>query len=178
MIEIGVDIGGTFTDLVLLRGHNRIFKTKVPTTPADPIVGVRQGIEKILAVAGAKPGDVTCVIHGSTVAINALLQRKGSLMGVLMTDGFEDTLEIGRQKRSRMYELALEPETPVFLAPRRRRFGIPGRLPPTARRSRRSTKPPCGAPPASWSSATPSPRSPSVIYFRSAIRPTNSARAT
>lgn len=128
MIEIGVDIGGTFTDVVLLQDQRRIHQTKVPTTPADPIGGVKHGVEKILAVAQVKPGEITRFIHGSTVAINALLQRKGSLTGVLMTDGFEDTLEIGRQKRSRMYELALEPETPVFLAPRRRRFGIRGRI--------------------------------------------------
>lgn len=128
MIEIGVDIGGTFTDVVMLRHPHRLHHTKVPTTPADPIEGVKYGVEKILAVAGAGPGEITRFIHGSTVAINALLQRKGSCTGVLMTAGFEDTLEIGRQKRSRMYELALEPETPVFVAPRRRRFGIPGRV--------------------------------------------------
>jgi N-methylhydantoinase A len=128
MIEIGVDIGGTFTDVVLLRDHARLHHTKVPTTPADPIGGVTQGVEKILAATGAKPGEVARFTHGSTVAINALLQKKGSCTGVLMTEGFEDTLEIGRQKRSRMYDLALEPETPAFLAPRRRRFGIPGRI--------------------------------------------------
>ena len=128
MIEIGVDIGGTFTDVVLLRDQRRLAHTKVPTTPADPIAGVKHGVEKILAVSGTNPGEVARFIHGSTVAINALLQRKGSRIGVLMTEGFEDTLEIGRQKRSRMYDLALEPETPVFLAPRRRRFGVPGRI--------------------------------------------------
>ena len=128
MIEIGVDIGGTFTDVVLLQGQHDVVRTKVPTTPADPIKGVRHGVEKILNLAQVQPKDVARFIHGSTVAINALLQRKGSVTGVLMTDGFEDTLEIGRQKRSRMYDLALEPETPVFLAPRRRRFGIPGRM--------------------------------------------------
>jgi N-methylhydantoinase A len=127
VIEIGVDIGGTFTDVILLRPHS-LDHTKVPTTPADPIEGVKYGVGKILAKAGIKPQEVKRFVHGSTVAINALLQRRGSCTGVLTTAGFEDTLEIGRQKRSRMYDLALEPETPVFIAPRRRRLGIPGRI--------------------------------------------------
>jgi len=59
------------------------------------------------------------LVHGSTVAINALIQQKGAVTGLLTTDGFEDTLEIGRHKRSRLYELLLQPETPAFLAPRR-----------------------------------------------------------
>ena len=82
----------------------------------------------MLAALDLKPGDVVRFVHGSTVAINALIQRKGAVTGLLATDGFEDTLEIGRHKRSRMYDLFLEPETPSFLAPRRRRFGIPERV--------------------------------------------------
>ena len=126
VIEIGVDIGGTFTDVVLLRDQQLVTQTKVPTTPADPILGVQHGVQRVLDAAGMRPAEVDRFVHGSTVAINALLQRKGAVTGVLATEGFEDTLEIGRQKRSRMYELMLEPETPTFLGsasspPRHRR---------------------------------------------------------
>jgi N-methylhydantoinase A len=126
--EIGVDIGGTFTDVVLLQDHRRLTHTKVPSTPRDPIRGVVHGIEQVLAMARLSPAQVTRVAHGSTVAINALLERNGARLGILMTSGFEDTLEIGRQKRSRMYDVMLRPETPVFLAPRHRRLGVTERI--------------------------------------------------
>jgi N-methylhydantoinase A len=128
VIEIGIDIGGTFTDVVLLRNQSSVVHTKVPSTPRDLVAGVRQGVEKILASASASPADVTRLVHGSTVATNAFLERKGSLTGVLMTKGFEDTLEIGRTQRARMYDLLLEPVAPGFLARRRHRFGITERV--------------------------------------------------
>jgi N-methylhydantoinase A len=128
MIEIGVDIGGTFTDVVLLRDGAIAHYTKVPSTPSDPIEGVRNGVDRALQAANVKPAEVDRFVHGSTVAINALIQKKGAVTGLLATDGFADTLEIGRHKRSRMYELFLEPETPAFLAPRRRRRGIAERI--------------------------------------------------
>jgi N-methylhydantoinase A len=128
MVDIGVDIGGTFTDVVLLRGTSSLVHTKVPSTPGDLVDGVRSGIEKILALAGTSPTDVRRLVHGSTVATNAFVERKGAPTGVLMTRGFEDTLEIGRTQRSNMYDLMLEPVAPGFLAPRRRRFGIGERV--------------------------------------------------
>ncbi len=128
--EIGVDIGGTFTDVVLLRDLSELHRTKVPSTPGDPVAGVMTGVDEILRIADGRPQDVTRFVHGSTVAINALLERKGAKTGILMTRGFEDTLEIGRQKRLRMYDLYVEAETPVFLAPRRRRFGVTERVGP------------------------------------------------
>jgi N-methylhydantoinase A len=128
VIEIGVDIGGTFTDVVLVRDGSIAHYTKVASTPADPIEGVRNGVERILAASELKHAEIDRFVHGSTVAINALIQRKGAVTGLLATDGFEDTLEIGRHKRSRLYELFLKPETPSFLAPRRRRRGIPERV--------------------------------------------------
>jgi N-methylhydantoinase A len=128
VIEIGVDIGGTFTDVVLVRDGRIAHFTKVPTTSSDPIGGVRAGVERALTAMKIEPSEVDRFVHGSTVAINALIQKKGAVTGLLATQGFEDTLEIGRHKRSRMYELFLEPETPAFLAPRRRRRGIPERV--------------------------------------------------
>jgi N-methylhydantoinase A len=128
VIEIGVDIGGTFTDVVLLRDGKIAHFTKVPTTSSDPITGVRDGVDRVLAAIKIEASQVDRFVHGSTVAINALIQKKGAVTGLLATQGFEDTLEIGRHKRSNMYELFLKPETPAFLAPRRRRRGIPERV--------------------------------------------------
>lgn len=126
-MEIGIDIGGTFTDVVCLK-EGELFFTKVPSTPDNPIAGVREGIQKILTLARAHPEEVKRFIHGTTIATNAVLERKGAVTGLLTTEGFEDTLEIGRQKRSQMYDLFFTVETPVFLAPKRLRIGIRERL--------------------------------------------------
>jgi N-methylhydantoinase A len=128
MIEIAIDIGGTFTDVVCLHDQQRLWLAKVPTTPQDLVQGVRQGVTKVLALAGQPASAVERFIHSTTVATNAILEQKGAVTGVLMTAGFEDALEIGRQKRSNMYDLFLDAETPVFLAPRRQRLGIRERL--------------------------------------------------
>src|SRR5688500_18140083 len=96
--EIGIDIGGTFTDVVAMVDGQRLVYTKVPSTPRDLVEGVRLGTEKILQLAGRAPADVARFIHGTTVATNAVLERRGATIAVLMTDGFEDTLEMGRQK--------------------------------------------------------------------------------
>ncbi|MGH7265970.1 MAG: hydantoinase/oxoprolinase N-terminal domain-containing protein, partial [Candidatus Rokuibacteriota bacterium] len=127
-MQIGVDIGGTFTDIVLLGDDGRLVATKVPTTPKDLLQGIAAGARRVLALAGAEAAGVARFIHGTTVATNAVLERTGAVTGVLMTAGFEDVLELGRQKRSRMYDLDMDPETPTFLAPRRRRVGIRERL--------------------------------------------------
>jgi len=127
-VQIGVDIGGTFTDIVALDRAGRLALTKVPSTPKDLLDGIGAAVTKVLALAGGKPGDVERFIHGTTIATNAILEQKGAVTAVLTTDGFEDVLELGRMKRSRMYDLAMDPETPTFLAPRRRRVGIRERL--------------------------------------------------
>jgi N-methylhydantoinase A/oxoprolinase/acetone carboxylase beta subunit len=127
-MQIGVDIGGTFTDIVLLGEDGRLLATKVPTTPKDLLQGIADAARRVLALAGAGAGAVERFVHGTTVATNAVLEQKGAVTGVLMTAGFEDVLELGRQKRSRMYDLDMDPETPTFLAPRRRRVGIRERL--------------------------------------------------
>src|SRR5581483_5538048 len=92
------------------------------------IEGVREAVTRALAALDLKPAEIGRFVYGSTVAINALIQHKGAVTGLLTTQGFEDVLEIGRHKRSHLYNLMLEPETPVFLAPRRRRRGIPERV--------------------------------------------------
>ncbi|HYB41760.1 MAG TPA: hydantoinase/oxoprolinase family protein [Candidatus Methylomirabilis sp.] len=127
-MQIGVDIGGTFTDIVALDGEGRLSLTKVPTTPKDLLEGVGTAMRRVLTLAGAPASAVDRFIHGTTVATNAVLERKGAVTAVLSTEGFEDVLELGRQKRSRMYDLDMDPETPTFVAPRRRRLGIRERL--------------------------------------------------
>jgi N-methylhydantoinase A/oxoprolinase/acetone carboxylase beta subunit len=127
-VQIGVDIGGTFTDIVALDDKGRLSLTKVPSTPKDLLEGIAAAVTRVLALAGAQPADVERFIHGTTVATNAILEQKGAVTAILTTEGFEDVLELGRMKRSRMYDLGMDPEVPTFLAPRRRRLGIPERL--------------------------------------------------
>jgi N-methylhydantoinase A/oxoprolinase/acetone carboxylase beta subunit len=126
-MHIAIDIGGTFTDVIGWR-DGRLYATKVPSSRRDPIGSIRRGIEEACALAGVTPHAVTRFVHGTTVATNAVLQENGARIGLLATDGFEDVLEIGRQKRSRMYDLMAPAETPGFLAPKRRRLGIPERV--------------------------------------------------
>jgi len=127
-VQIGVDIGGTFTDIVALDLAGRLSLTKVPSTPKDLLEGIAAAVTRVLSLAGARPAEVERFIHGTTVATNAILEQKGAVTAVLTTEGFEDVLELGRMKRSRMYDLGMDPEVPTFLAPRRRRLGIPERL--------------------------------------------------
>ena len=129
MILIAVDIGGTFTDVVAVDGATGAYHTaKVPTTPASLIDGVRTGTKTALGLADAPAAEVARFVHGTTIGTNAVLERRGAVTAVLATEGFEDALEIGRLKRTRMYDLFMDAETPVFLAPRRRRLGIPERI--------------------------------------------------
>jgi N-methylhydantoinase A/oxoprolinase/acetone carboxylase beta subunit len=100
----------------------------VPSNKADPVAAVEAGLAAIVAMTGIDRTAVNRFVHGTTVATNAVLTARGARLGLLATAGFEDVLEIGRQKRSRMYDLFLPPETPVFLAPRRRRVGIAERI--------------------------------------------------
>jgi len=126
--EIGIDIGGTFTDVVCrwTDGSSRI--TKLPTTRDDPARAVRQALTLACDEWGVQPQHVVRFAHGTTVATNAVLERKGARVGLITTEGFRDVLEIGRQMRHQMYDLVLRPETPVFLAPRRFRKEVRERL--------------------------------------------------
>ena len=127
MLEIGIDIGGTFTDVVCLVDSGDLFTVKTPSTP-DVVGGVIAGVDAVLERAGRDRGEAAVHVHGTTVATNAILEGAGAVTALLTTAGHEDALEIGRQKRSRMYDLFLDPETPGFLAPRRRRIGITERV--------------------------------------------------
>lgn len=127
-IEVGVDIGGTFTDLVCREPGVPDRILKVPSTPGDPARAVIDGIAQLGERFGIAPAQLTRVVHGTTVATNAVLERKGARTGLITTEGFRDVLEIGRQMRTALYDLSLEPETPVFLAPGARRAEVRERL--------------------------------------------------
>jgi N-methylhydantoinase A len=96
-LRLGVDVGGTFTDLLLLDEKNgRTYMAKVPSTPQDSSVGVLNGIEKICRTAGVDPRGITEVMHGTTVATNTVLTSSGALVGLVTTKGYRDTLQIAR----------------------------------------------------------------------------------
>lgn len=128
---VGIDVGGTFTDVVVYANNGaRMVTAKVPSTPDDPSVAFVNGLETGLKKAGSEPRDVSRIVHGSTVGINAFLQRKGAKVGIICTRGFEDTLAIGRAKRKQMYDFRLDYQTPVFLADRENTVGVSTRLDP------------------------------------------------
>jgi N-methylhydantoinase A len=125
--RLGVDIGGTFTDLVWVddvTGEVRV--GKLLTTPKDPAQAVEQGVLRLLEEAGAVPAGVRSLIHGTTLATNALIERKGARTGLLTTAGFRDALEIGREGRYDMYDLFIDPPAP--LVPRHLRLEVPERI--------------------------------------------------
>ena len=126
--EIGIDIGGTFTDIVCRGSDGSVRIAKVPTTRGDPSKAVLAALETARTEWGVSPASITRFTHGTTVATNAVLERKGARIGLIATEGFKDVLEIGRQMRHQMYDLILKPETPVFLAPGRYRKEVRERL--------------------------------------------------
>jgi N-methylhydantoinase A len=124
---LGVDVGGTFTDAVLL-DQGEVHTAKVPTTPGDESTGVLRAIEEVLERAGAVAGDVEAFAHGMTVGTNALLEERGARTALIATRGFADVLEIGRQDRPHLYRLCSP--TPVPLVERELRFEAEERIGP------------------------------------------------
>jgi N-methylhydantoinase A len=117
-VLLGVDVGGTFTDAVLVDG-GRIETVKVPTTPEDQSVGVIAAIEEVLRAAGGAAADVEVFAHGMTVGTNALLEERGARTALIATEGFADMLEIGRQDRPELYRLC-SPKPPPLVRPEMR----------------------------------------------------------
>ena len=125
--RIGADIGGTFTDLVLVDDAGALFRiAKVLTTPQHPDEAVEQGIRGVLEHAGVPASGVAHVIHGTTLFTNALIERTGARTALITTRGFRDAIEIGREHRYDMYDLFME--RPVPLAPRHLRFELNERV--------------------------------------------------
>ncbi|UUZ84987.1 hydantoinase/oxoprolinase family protein [Paenibacillus sp. P26] len=112
---VGVDVGGTFTDVTLVDTHSgEILNHKVPSTPEDPSRAIMNGIGQILERNGVPVSEVRYLAHGTTVATNSLIERKGALTGLLVTEGFRDLLEIGRQTRPGLYDFFKEKPEPVI----------------------------------------------------------------
>ena len=118
---IGVDTGGTFTDIVM-RIDGDLFTHKVLSTPQNPAHAVIQGVDEISHLHNNTDAEQLEIVHGSTVATNALLERRGARIALVTTKGFEDILEIGRQARPSLYDFFVE--RPAPLVPDDRRFGI------------------------------------------------------
>jgi N-methylhydantoinase A len=137
MIRVGVDVGGTFTDIVLEQTatgiDQKIFVHKVASTPLDQSVGVVQGIIEICKSAGVSSGDINMVLHGTTVATNMVIERKGAQVGMITTRGFRDILHMGRHKRPHNFSLQFDvPWQSKPLVKRRNRLVVDERLrPPT-----------------------------------------------
>lgn len=125
--RIGVDTGGTFTDVALIEEKTgKSFIAKVPSTPENPSIGVLNGVKEIAKNLNIDYKDLTFFIHGSTVATNALLERKGAKTALLTTKGFKDVLQIGRQIRPKLYDFRARKAEPF--APRNLRLELDERI--------------------------------------------------
>ena len=137
MIRVGVDVGGTFTDIVLEqidgKGSRAVHVTKVPSTPQDQSEAVVQGILKVCQIADVMPGQVDQVFHGTTVATNMVIERDGAKVGMLTTRGFRDIMHMGRHKRPHNFSLQFDVHWQTKpLVRRRDRLAITERIiPPT-----------------------------------------------
>lgn len=125
--HVGIDIGGTFTDVIAIGpGGPSIFK--VPSARANPSEAVAEALAQLSRRWDVRGEDIARFAHGTTVATNAVIERKGARVGIIATEGFRDILEIGRQIRRQMYDLKLAPETPGWLAPGARRVEVRERI--------------------------------------------------
>jgi N-methylhydantoinase A len=126
-LALGIDIGGTFTDFTLIDPMSGAVHThKRPSTPKAPSQAVARGIEELMGRLGRRPGDIGSFVHGTTIALNALLERRGADVVLLVTAGNRDILEIARL--SRREKLNIKAAQPVALVPRRRVLEVPGRI--------------------------------------------------
>src|SRR5262249_27172718 len=126
--RLGVDVGGTFTDLVLVGPDGQALTRKVLSSSGDYAEAIVQGARELMAAAGIGAADVGELLHGTTVATNAILERRGAQTGLLTTLGVRDLLEIGRLRLARLYDLDFE--RPAPLVPRRWRREVTERLGP------------------------------------------------
>jgi N-methylhydantoinase A len=130
MYRIGIDVGGTFTDLVAVDDHGRVALAKAASTPLDPSLGVMAGLELLATELGTSMASLLAaterIVHGTTVATNALLERKGATVGLLTTEGHRDIIEMREGLKDDRYNLRMPP--PVPLVPRALRIGVRERL--------------------------------------------------
>ncbi|MDZ7840400.1 MAG: hydantoinase/oxoprolinase family protein [Gammaproteobacteria bacterium] len=127
MRRIGVDTGGTFTDCVLLDDESGQFTVaKVPSQPTNPAAAIINGIRSVLAASGFGPGDIDSVVHGTTIATNAVITEDMARIGMITTQGCRDVVEIGTQRRPLLYYL--NQKQSLCVAPRELRIEVPGRI--------------------------------------------------
>ncbi len=124
-IRLATDIGGTFTDIVVERGEQR-FTTKVLTTPSAPEEAVVDGTRQVLGEAGLAFADLDVFVHGTTLATNAVIERKGAKTALIATDGFRDVIEIADEGRYDQYDVFID--KPRQLVPRQLRYTVPERI--------------------------------------------------
>ena len=124
-IRLGVDIGGTFTDVVLEKGGESL-STKVLTTYAAPENAIIDGMHQVCTKAGVTPADLTQIIHGTTLATNALIERRGAKTALITTEGFRDVIEMRTESRFEQYDLTLN--LPEPLLPRQMRYTVEERV--------------------------------------------------
>lgn len=128
-MRIGIDVGGTFTDTVLVDEKNgKFFYTKTPTTHNDLADGVMKGLDEILEISGASIDDIDYIIHGTTIGTNAVVEGKGARVGLITTAGFEDVLEIRRVARPKEAAFDFGADNPPPLVPRYLRRGVVERI--------------------------------------------------
>jgi N-methylhydantoinase A len=127
-VRVGIDVGGTFTDFVLADGAGRLVYYKEPSTPDDPARAVIEGLANLVAKAGLAPADVDLVMHGTTIGLNAIIQRAGARIGLVVSSGFRDILEIARSRMPSSFDFHATKEEP--LVPRDRIFEIEARFDP------------------------------------------------
>jgi len=124
---LGIDIGGTFTDIVLLGLDAAMMTThKELTTHEDPSEGVMRGVDSVLERAGVRPGQIDRIVHATTLFTNALIERRGACTGLITTEGFADTLEMGRENKYDLYDVRIHRPKPIV--PRNLRIGVPERI--------------------------------------------------
>src|SRR5947199_3985321 len=130
MYRIGIDVGGTFTDLVAIDPAGVTTLAKVPSTPDDPSLGVLDGLQlladRLSLDRAALLNQTDRIVHGTTVATNALLEQKGARLGLLTTGGHRDVIEMREGLKDDRYNLRMPP--PVPLVPRARRLGVRERM--------------------------------------------------
>jgi len=127
--RIGIDVGGTFTDFVLAeRASGRVVRYKEPSVPSDPSLSIERGLPPLMERAGVTPADIELVVHGTTLALNAIIQRRGARLGLVVSRGNRGVLEIGRSQLPSAFSFLLQKETP--LVPRGRVLEVSARLDP------------------------------------------------
>ena len=144
--RVGIDVGGTFTDFVLANGRTgELVRYKEPSVPEDPSRSVERGLPALMERAGVKPSEIDLIVHGTTLALNTIIQRRGAKLGLVVSKGNRGVLEIGRAQLANAFSFALQKEEP--LVPRRLVLATEARLFATGRSMRGPRRASCSGSP-------------------------------